>query len=56
MYLSAIFPNLLSLTFVLLDGEHGQSIDDFIGSQWSTQGTAKDVLEGDDAEQKVEQM
>lgn len=42
---SAILSNFLTHTFVLLDGEHGQSIDDLIGGQGSTQGTAKDVLE-----------
>lgn len=44
-------------TFVLLDGEHGQSIDDLIGGQGSTQGAAKDILERDKnhADQKVEQ-
>ena len=41
------FSNFLSRTFVLLDGEHGQSVDDLIGGQRSTQGTAKDILERD---------
>lgn len=56
-YISAIFPNCLTHTFVLLDGEHGQSVDDFIGGQRSTQGTAKDILEKDKnyAEQRVKQ-
>lgn len=39
------FPPELNHTFVFLDGEHGQSIDDFIGGQRSTQGRAKDILE-----------
>lgn len=45
MHFSAVLPNFLTHTFVLLDGEHGQGIDDLIGGQGSTQGTAKDVLE-----------
>ena len=45
MYLFAIFHNLLTRTFVLLDGEHGQSIDNLVGSQRSTQGAAKDILQ-----------
>lgn len=37
--------NTLAHTLVLLDGQHGQSVDNFIGGEWSAQGTAKDVLE-----------
>lgn len=43
-YISFIFPNCLTHTFVLLNGEHGQSVNYFIGGQRSTQGTAKDIL------------
>lgn len=39
------FLNISCHTFVLLDGEHGQSIDDLIGGQRCTQCTAKDVLQ-----------
>lgn len=54
---SAISPNCLTHTFVLLDGEHGQSIDDFIGGQRSTQSTAEYILEKEKkyAEQRVKQ-
>lgn len=34
-------------TFVLLDGEHGQSVDDLVGGQRSTEGRAEDVLKRD---------
>lgn len=37
--------NTLTHTLVLLDGQHGQSVDNFIGGEWSAQGTAKDILE-----------
>lgn len=32
-------------TLVLLDGQHGQSIDGLVGGERSTQGTAQEVLE-----------
>lgn len=46
----------MTRTFVLLDGEHGQSVDDLIGGERSAQGTAKDILQRDtdDAAQKAE--
>lgn len=38
-------PSVLAHTFILLDGEHRESIDDVIGGQRSTQGTAEDILQ-----------
>lgn len=32
-------------TLLLLDGQHGQSIDGLVGGERSTQGTAQEVLE-----------
>lgn len=32
-------------TLVLLDGQHGQSVDGLVGGERSTQGTAQEVLE-----------
>lgn len=43
--ITATFSKCLTHTFVLLDGEHWQSVDDLIGGQRSAQGTAKDILE-----------
>ena len=40
-------------TLVLLDGEHGQSVDGFIGGQRGTEGTAQNILEGEHREYPI---
>ena len=37
--------SLGALTFSLLDGHHGQCVDDFVRGEWSMQGHAHDVLQ-----------